>query len=450
MIRLILFTLTVLFSLDTEAQVAYWQQLLQDEGPEAFQQKIEALHPPNINHVLFEQLGELATDDTVSGANFWEKLHQWNAYQQPEQTGHIYQFQVQLDSNYKVPYLVYIPRNYNADKPNRLLVYYRGGWLNRTTIPQLYAQEMINENPFIQYADTANLILAFPVLERKLAIYGKYGYQHLRLMIKGIKKYFNIDDNAVYLSGFSDGGISTWFTASLVPSSFAAFYPINAGIAHIPSFPNYSNRSILCHLAGADSLVDAKNVQQIEVIAKRWNAKWTTKIIPQQGHYFPNYSSLVIPVILQNMQNTMRNPLPKSIEYHRNGNYKEFTGIDWIQFKHNNQKPKGKYHYQDSLSIFWSNGEPYSFLYGQKNGQISAEYETNVFRIKASMIDQLEVYLSPLMINPELAIKIYVNDKLVYQKKVSYDKEFMCKNFQNNFDRQRIWMNKITLDIQGN
>lgn len=97
-----------------------------------------------------------------------------------QRTGVICEYFMKFDTNYTVPLLVYIPKNYNVTLKTTLLVYYKGGWLSRKEFPSDYAKEIIKDNPTFEYLDENNIIEIFPILESRLAIYGNYGYEHLQ------------------------------------------------------------------------------------------------------------------------------------------------------------------------------------------------------------------------------------------------------------------------------
>jgi hypothetical protein len=73
---------------------------------------------------------------------------------------------VKLDSTHTVPYLVYVPQHYDYRRPTKLLVYYKGGWLNRKELPANYAKEIVLDNPPFRYSDEQNTIERFTCLRQ--------------------------------------------------------------------------------------------------------------------------------------------------------------------------------------------------------------------------------------------------------------------------------------------
>jgi hypothetical protein len=139
-------------------------------------------------------------DERLTGDSLYQLLHIWNAYPKPRKTGIICRHEVKLDSTHSVPYLVYIPKNYDYRRPTKLLVYYKGGWMNRKELLADYLKEIVTDNPTFGYLDEQNVIEVFPCLRQDLAIFGFFGYYHLQQMVAQTKRLLNIDDNHVCLS----------------------------------------------------------------------------------------------------------------------------------------------------------------------------------------------------------------------------------------------------------
>ena len=144
-------------------------------------------HNLGINPFL-KEITALSENQSIPDSVVYFSLNAWNKYPVPKRTGVICEYFLKLDTNYTVPYLVYIPKNYNATLKTTLLVYYKGGWLSRKEFPPDYAKEIVKDNPTFEYLDENNIIEIFPILETKLAIYGNYGYEHLQKMISETKK----------------------------------------------------------------------------------------------------------------------------------------------------------------------------------------------------------------------------------------------------------------------
>ncbi|MBL4707368.1 MAG: hypothetical protein JKY48_02885 [Flavobacteriales bacterium] len=219
--------LIILSSTFSFGQTEKWIEYSKKLSNKQFEEKIQASNYNLVSNNFLFQLKKWKLYKDISAETVYQNIIGWNKYPKPKRTGIIIQRQIQLDSAKNVPYYIYIPENYSSNLPTKLLVYYKGGWISRDSFPSNVAKEIINDNPTFSYLDIYNIIEIFPALNRDLAIYGMYGYKHLRLMLADTKKVLNIDDNQVYLAGFSDGGRTVYNLAYLRPTQFASFYSIN-------------------------------------------------------------------------------------------------------------------------------------------------------------------------------------------------------------------------------
>ncbi len=399
------------------------------------------------SNFYIDEIQKMVADKQVTDSALYSRLSNWAKYPVPAKTGIICEYIVQLDTNYTVPYLVYIPKNYNPAVKTTLLIYYKGGWLSRSTIPSGYPKEIIKDNPTLDYLDEQNIIEIFPVLESKLAIYGNYGYLHLQQMITAVKKVFNIDDNKVFLAGFSDGGKTVYLAANLVPAAFACFYPINAPIVSAPQFPNYKSRPLFSFVAEKDELTDPRSILTKAAYAATLGADWRFWLLPEKKHNYRSYQQDVLPLMFSDMKRRSRNPFPATINYHKTYNYELFTGIDWIQVSVNTNRPPSLYHQTDSVVTFSADGEERRYLYGEKTGQVHAVYLNNTFTINTSQVDTVTIYLSPAMVNLQLPVTVIINGKQVYHTVTGINRSFMIDRFMEYFDREQLWVNKLIMPV---
>lgn len=88
-----------------------------------------------------------------------------------------------------------------------------------------------------------------------------------------------------------------------------------------------------------------------------------------------------------------------------------------------------------------------AFSFTRKSVKIQANYSQNTFRLTTQNVASFCVLVSPKQINMQEPVLIYVNDQLVFNQVVGYDKEFMLENFSKNQDKDRLWVNKICIDL---
>jgi hypothetical protein len=428
------------------AQVARWVKLAQTSTTEAFLTQLQPAH----YGLADPALGPVNTwqqDGRIRGDSLYTLLRGWNTYPKPRQTGVICRYEVKLDSTHTVPYLVYVPKNYDYQRPTKLLVYYKGGWLNRKELPADYAKEIVVDNPTFCYLDVQNTIEIFPCLRQDLAIYGNYGYRHLQRMVAQTKRLFNVDDNHVYLSGFSDGGKTVFNVASLIPSAFASFYVINGGLASRPEFPTLRARPLVAFIGQADEAISPKSVLAYAEQARHFGADWQVRRLLGCKHYYAPYQRLVLPPLFQHLSSTSRNPFPTQLTYARGFNSSDLRGLDWLQVVVSTTKKPTTSHQIDSIRVFNMAGEPSRYSYGETTGQVHASCFNNTYTVETSLVDEVTLYISPVMVDLTQPIRVVVNGQERYKGMVAYSKNFLTQQFQTTFDRQQLFVNELKVKL---
>lgn len=440
---LILFISTFSFS-----QTKNWEEHAENLSDKKFELKIQpSKYNLESNHFI-DEIDSWKTDKNLTGEDIYTKIVNWKKYPKPKKTGIIIERKTTLDSTYSVPYYIYIPKNYSPNLPTKLLVYYKGGWISRDHFPDNVAKEIVIDNPTFSYLDKYNVIEIFPALKNDLAIYGFYGYKHLRKMVAETKQVLNIDDNQVYLAGFSDGGRTTYNVAFLTPSQFASFYSINGVFNSLKmNYPNFSNRSITSYIAKKDKISYYKLSLAVAKKANEFGSNWSINLLDKEHFYFP-YEKEILPKMFTQINNSYRNPFPNKIIYHKDYDFNELKGIDWLHIKTNTKREPEKWHYSSKVSIPLISKENDTFIYGENTSQVTANYFNNTFEIKASLVDEIEIYISPLMVDVNRPVKVIINQKEVYNQEVTFDKNFIINEFVKKFDRKQIWINKINLKVE--
>ncbi|MEN0006489.1 MAG: hypothetical protein AAF798_20220 [Bacteroidota bacterium] len=438
---LCLFANSLLYS-----QSPNWQELAATTSDAAFS-KLLASQAYGLSSNPY--LEEIATweRENISGAAIFQKIQSWDKYPKPNKTGVIIKQEVQLDSTYSAPFYIYLPTSYDPSIPTKLLIYYKGGWISRDELPDNVDKEIVIDNPTFPYLEEYNVIQVFPALSRKLAIFGFYGYKHLRKMLTQTKKLLNIDDNRVYLAGFSDGGRTVYNIAFLRPDDFAAFFPINGVFNNSRmNYPNFANRKITSFLGLQDNLIFPSFAFSVAETAQSFGADWGIHTYDGPHFYYP-FEKEIMPILFGQLENTTRNPFPSQIIYHKDYEFNEFTGMDWLNVVVDEQGTPTKHHYSKQVIIETTPTERDTIDYGTTSAQIEANYFNNTFNLTTSLVKAVDIYISPLMVDLNRPVRILVNGKEMFNDIVTYDKAFLIRQFKGHFDRKQVWVNKITIAL---
>lgn len=430
------------------SQVDRWKKRVQQLDSAAFEKEIDPARYGLGKPADLTLIEKWKNDETVSADSLYTLLTGWNKYQKPGRNGIICRYWVQIAPSVSVPYFVYIPRGYDPSYKTALLIYYKGGWMSRSQFPGNYIKEIVTDNPTFDYLDEYNMIEIYPALRQDLAIYGKYGYEHLMAMLTETRKRFNIDDNKIFLSGFSDGGKTVYNASFLLQTPFACFYPINGSFPSRPDFSNFINRPVYSIVAEKDELTVPQSIRTKAGYASQMGASWIYRELADKKHLYHKYAGEVLPVLFRHMQVTSRQALPVSLAYDRGYNDPAFKGIDWLQISVDTKLSPASHHFTDSIHTFSMSGEASDYLYGEKTGQVRAHCLDNTFTITASQVDMVTLYISPLMVDLQKPVTVVINGRKMFEHKVMASKEFMASWFLNSFDRTQVFVNKIEVAVK--
>lgn len=156
-------------------------------------------------------------------------------------------YQFKEADNLWQPYSIFVPRDYDKSKKYPLIVNLHG--LNITAVQQIRFEgvaELAEKYGYIVVCPTGYSVRSFwgmPTIGRGL-IAGEPGFENeknLKLNIQElayadtmnvfnlVKKEFNIDDNRIFLTGHSMGGMGAYFYAAKHPEIWAGVAPIAGG-----------------------------------------------------------------------------------------------------------------------------------------------------------------------------------------------------------------------------
>jgi len=238
-------------------------------------------------------------------------------FKKPEKIGIIIQENLCIDG-IKRPFCWYVPQNYDPSYRTPLLVYLHG-LVNRKNIIE-DIESYVSESEFIEIAEEYRYILLFPFGQSGATWWDSVGISNVLQQIRLTKQYFNIDDNRVFMAGFSDGASGAFLFAMNYPTDFAGFIPLNGhpGVASIDGgmhtyFTNLFNRPLYVINTDEDRLYPSKEITPMIELAQRADADILYKIYSGIGHSF-DYAHEELPFIAKFIETHPR-VLPSVIKW---------------------------------------------------------------------------------------------------------------------------------------
>jgi pimeloyl-ACP methyl ester carboxylesterase len=387
-----------------------------------------------------------SNDRSVSAEDFFRLATNFNEFPQPKKTGVFVKFINRFSEKINAPFYVYIPPGYDAAKPHPVLIYSAGGWFARNEFASDEAQEFIFENPVLPFVEKENLIEIFPSGANSVGTYQYEGIENIRQILAKTKRAFNVDDNRVYLMGFSDGGVGAFRTAVFMPTDFAAFYAVNGRPFAGNWFANMSNRPFYSLSATGDPVFEIETTRSYFDFARAVGADWTYREIAGADHYYLPFLEDYLPAIFSHLKSTSRRAFRPQLNWETA--WSPIGKIDWLEISEiDTKRARAAWHkiyeYQKKSSTGIETVKT-----GDGTAAARARYHNNVFEIETSCVAKLTVNLHPTMIDFAQPVKIIVNGKEAFKQKVSFDKEFMAKVFAASADRTLVWANKILLEVE--
>ncbi|MGO2357039.1 hypothetical protein [Mesonia sp.] len=366
-----------------------------------------------------------------------------------------------LDNNF----FVRIPKSYNPKQSHKLLFFLNGA-VRHQEIPA-YPNTSLEEGWqrfYKQYAEEHGVIMVYPNSNKEFNwMLEDQGFSMVTKILKTLKQIINIDDNAVFVTGHSNGATGSFNLLVKNPSAFADFYGMNTQPKVYTGgtfLKNMNQRKFYNISTDEDYYFPPKANDSLVKLARKLGLNYNDHRYNGFPHWFPQFPASEAPVrnIFKDLKTQKRNPFPEKLYWECDD--VKHGKIDWIAIHQlDTLQPKKAWHqevnftihekkyYDDKDSLRTKKVSEKAFDFPRKSAAIKANYKDNVFRIKTSRVSELSVFISPEKVNMKQAISIYVNGELRYQKKPTYDRDFILKNFKKTYDRKAVWVEEVRLSL---
>lgn len=388
-----------------------------------------------------------AQDLAVNAETLYSRLTAWDQYPAPTESGRFFRFENKLAENLSAPYFVYVPRGYNPRKPTGVLVWLRGG-IGAVNFPDGKNADYLVENPLLRFLDENNLIEIFPEGNNAVFWTRARGMQNITDQLTAVRKILNVDDDRIFLAGFSNGGSGVYAFALNAPSLFAGFFSINGAITESVFVPNLSNRPLTTLASEKDDYSDVPAIKRLQKAANSVGAAWTVTELPGQEHYYRAYEDDAFPPLLTQMKTLKRDPLRRHLAWEVTDT--EVGRCDWLQIEALNLTlPRAAWHTAPLKPnyVVERNGRVETRSVTDDSGAVRAEYADNRFTLQTSRVQRLTLWLHPAMVDFNRPVEVLVNGKRLFHAKVVMDKALIADQFSRQFDRTQLFAARISLDV---
>ncbi|WP_413532029.1 alpha/beta hydrolase-fold protein [Empedobacter brevis] len=369
-----------------------------------------------------------------------------------------------LNDTLKSSYFIHLPKNYNPERKYPMLIFLHGA-VNYSELTMFSTDNNLKgwNRFYTKYANQNDVILVFPLADKRYNWMTEKGFYMVPEIIRQIKSTINVDDNKVFLTGHSNGATGSFNYLVKQPTYFAGFYGFNTqpivrtGGTFIQ---NALNRSFINFSTDLDYYFPPKANDDLTVLMQSLNIDYKDYRYNGYPHWFPEFngSEAAIKILFDDLLNRERNPFPNKLIWETDD--VKYGKIDWLEItrldtisakkewqKNYNFKITKWLEYDDNDSLQVKDVDKMAFNFPRKSGLIKASYSKNRFDIETSSVKSFRLYISPEMINLNKKLKVYANNKLIYNQKVDYNPSFMKENFNKNIDREQVWINSIDFEL---
>jgi pimeloyl-ACP methyl ester carboxylesterase len=249
--------------------------------------------------------------------NWWEVTSYIRSLKFPGvETGLALKYTTCIDGKRR-PYVVYVPSTYSPSEPTPLMVILHGG-VSSTALaedPEGYARE----HEFTKLAEKEGWLLLFPFGQYGATWWDQVGMANIHNLVRTVKREYNVDDDRVWMEGFSDGGSAAFLHAMLAPTDYAAFVALNGhmGVGSIggdlPLYaPNFFNTPVYAVTTDRDRLYPSGMMRRSIEMAQRAGGKIFYRE-HEGGHRFSAYADRELPLIATFLDRHRRDPFPAEI-----------------------------------------------------------------------------------------------------------------------------------------
>jgi predicted esterase len=214
------------------------------------------------------------------------------------------------------PWVLYVPSGYDPQEPTPLLVRLHGG-VGRASItddPLGYAAD----DEFLPVAEARTWLLLYPFGQDGATWWDRVGMANIDDLIRRVKRGYNIDDDRVWMEGFSDGASAAYTHAMVYPSNYAAFVALNGHLGvgsldgDLPLYaPNLRNSPLYAVTTKDDELYPSERMRPTIEMARRAGADILYRQL--DGAHDFDYAAAELPRIADFLERHARDPFPHQI-----------------------------------------------------------------------------------------------------------------------------------------
>ncbi len=351
----------------------------------------------------------------------------------------------------KFHYRFFIPGTYDPNKSYPLYVYLHGG-VNQARHTR-EVQRMYNEEKMVK----EDRIMVFPAAWHGAPWWQYLQVENLALMVDRLKRDYNIDENRVYLWGFSDGGTGTFYMACKYPTPWALYLPM-IGDASVLSNPrtgaegdiyaaNFANKPFCVVNGGKDPLYPTAKVEPYIRLYKEAGANIFFIPRPDNAHelkWWPEESERIEAFVEKNP----REPYPDRLVW-ETGDPEHFGRNHWLVITRLG-KAQGESTLKRWNTLVRKDGRrQMAFIRTRASGRVEVVKKGNRVYARTWGVKEFKLLISPESFDLDRPVEIFANEVKVFSGKLEKDPAVLLKWSARDFDRTMLFAAEVTVTVGG-
>ncbi|MEO7213960.1 hypothetical protein [Mucilaginibacter sp.] len=412
-------------------------------------------------------LSQIQANKAIDADSAFKILSHWNKFPEIKKTGIDYNYFYEDAVYGRVPLHIYIPATYKNSVKNPAVMMLHGA-VGMSKFSDIDSLANTEEDLLFDALKAQNYIVIRPIGDKKKQFswvtskftHGQEYYINLTFkvlndILTALKKVLNIDDNQVYTFGHSDGSDGAVGLGLYKPGAFAGVVGYNSMLTNLfakdyyirniqnrPTYLVHSDLDDLRPMLMTHAIVDSLLKTDRQLLYKEYIGY----------EHFDKHLNKDVPYACLFMSGTTRNPFSNNIywETYQSGPY---AACDWLSLSTIDtaatpaawHKPLNIPSYDKRTKEWHSDRSYYSYLF--KSAATKALYSNNIFSLQTSGVKEIELLISPVMVNSESPVIVNINGKQAFSGKIKADKTFMLDGFRKTMDRDAIWVNSIKVKV---
>lgn len=217
-----------------------------------------------------------------------------------------------------LPWVLVLPPDYDPAVRTPLLVVLHGG-VSRAH-PEEDPVAYVADDAFAALAAREGWLALFPFGQLGATWWDEAGMANVRSLVRAVKRECNVDDDRVWLAGFSDGASAAFLYGMVAPNDYAAFVALNGHMGvgsldgNLPTYaPNLGNTPLYAVTTFDDSLYPSSVMRRTIEMARAAGGDILYRELA--GTHDFDYADEEVPRIGAFLERHPRDPFPLRITW---------------------------------------------------------------------------------------------------------------------------------------